>query len=110
MNLKTGNDGYLRPLYWKCIVCNTDKSVSHAVRANIFLMKLKNENNFQELEQANRLAIKGVIEYCLTSKPRPINLFQFEDTYGLARAQNGMGFDAVYLCDIHFNEFMQGSF
>jgi len=109
---KYGNDGYLLPEYWQCVVCKagkTDKRATHAVRVSVFIHAIVDERFFLDLDQTNRATVKEYISYLAHPQgallERPPGTECLEDTSGMARDGTGWGFDAVYLCDAHAGEF-----
>ena len=107
---KLSSDGYLLPEHWQCIICKAhlqDQQAVYAMRANIFLMTIDDNDSYLELAQEERLAAKNYAKYMTSnvgSVPKPANAEHFEDTSGLARDRTGMGFDAIFLCDEHAQE------
>lgn len=104
-------DGYLLPEYWRCIVCKAskkDKRADSAVRVGLFAMAIEDDSCFHELSQIERKAAQIYIQYISDPlggvKARPPGTEQFEETAGLARDRNGVGFDAVFLCNTHADE------
>ena len=108
---KRGNDGYLLPQYWQCMVCkgcNKDEQAVYAVRTMLFKMAIKDERYFQELSQTGREAVNSYFDYVSDpvggTKEQPAGTEHLEDTAGLARDRTGMGYDAIYLCEAHMSE------
>ena len=103
-------DGYLLPKYWQCIVCKVSKvkkrrfsffgareRANWAYETGMFLTLIKDERFFGDLDQTDRAAAADHASGEKTIK-------QLEDTTGLARKLDGWGFDAVFLCDDHWDE------
>ena len=111
---KYGSDGYLLPEYWQCIICKAGKVDQKATRAtfpSLFFKAIEDERFFKELDQTERAAANNYAHYISDPQgallERPPGTEDLEDTAGLARKRDGTGFDAVYLCDAHYDEMMQ---
>jgi hypothetical protein len=106
------NAGNLLPEYWKCLVCQAkhkNNRATIAYRLTVFSMALENAQFFLELDQVEQTALKNYTDYlanpqgALLERP-PGTEHLKNNTSGIAWGGSGMGFDAVYLCDMHKSE------
>jgi hypothetical protein len=93
--VKWSSDGYLRPEYWRCIVCKDAAGV--AVPSRVFQAAVQ-RGAFAGSDEADLTAASNAID---ANFSRQEVAAAFDDTMGLARNRVGEGFDCVYLCEEH---------